>query len=79
MERHSMYMNKNTQCYQNISPSQLAIWFEIPGSCLVSMNKVILKCSWRGKRKNVQHNSEGEEKFKGLTPLDFTIKIQWST
>ena len=28
------------------------------------------------RQKNVQHNTEGEEKVKGLSPVDFTIKMQ---
>ena len=76
-------IRRETHYYQNVSSSQLdlqiqVISVKIPASYFVSIDKLILKFIWRGKRLRIA-NSVLKEKnnFGGLIPLTprFTIKL----
>ena len=90
MIEYVYFVSSFNWCYkplQNVQSSYLRSvksgYLKILESFFVSINKLLVKFTWKGKRPNNQHNIEGE-KFGGLMLPDFktycrhtVIKTVW--
>ena len=76
MERQSMFADRKAQYCQDVSSSQLGLQNKCnpnqnSSNLFLVINKVVLKCIWRGKRHRIANTTLKENNAEELTLHEF--------